>query len=38
MADSVRLPSAIVPTHYDLVYDSVDLENFKFDGHVSIQV
>jgi aminopeptidase N len=34
---SARLsPIVILPTHYDLVYDTIDFVNFTFSGHVSI--
>lgn len=33
-----RLPSIASPTHYNLCYKKIDLENHTFDGTVSIQL
>ena len=33
-----RLPSLAVPTHYDICYKKIDLEQHTFDGTVSIQL
>jgi aminopeptidase N len=36
-SDDARLPAVLVPTHYALTYDRIDLVNHVFEGTVSIQ-
>jgi aminopeptidase N len=35
--DDARLPATLIPTHYDLTYDRIDLVNHTFEGRVSIE-
>jgi aminopeptidase N len=35
--DDARLPVTLIPTHYDLTYDRIDLVNHSFEGRVSIE-
>jgi aminopeptidase N len=35
--DDARLPVTLIPNHYDLTYERIDLVNHKFEGRVSIE-
>jgi puromycin-sensitive aminopeptidase len=36
--NEARLPKIVIPSHYDLVYKKIDLQNFTFEGTVRIDL